>query len=167
MKCISVKNPLSYLICAGIKDVENRTWKTNHRGRLYIHSSGQGPFADLYEQDFPIKVRKALRDVETKENVAIIPESPMKPLLGKIYDLIIYSNRLSEKKEPLYLSQAIVGHVDLVDIVKDSDSVFAEPGQYHWKLQNAVLYKNPVLFVRGKLKIFDIDFEQPKGYIKI
>jgi hypothetical protein len=37
MKALSIKDPWSYHICAGIKDVENRTWKTNYRGRIYVH----------------------------------------------------------------------------------------------------------------------------------
>lgn len=40
-KAITVKQPWAYLICAGIKDIENRTWKTNYRGRLLIHTSSQ------------------------------------------------------------------------------------------------------------------------------
>lgn len=38
MKAISVKNPWAFLIFHG-KDVENRTWPTNFRGTIAIHSS--------------------------------------------------------------------------------------------------------------------------------
>jgi len=38
-KVLSVKNPWAWLICAGYKDVENRTWKTNYRGKILIHTS--------------------------------------------------------------------------------------------------------------------------------
>lgn len=38
---LSVQNPWSDLICRGIKDVENRSWPTDYRGKLYIHSSGR------------------------------------------------------------------------------------------------------------------------------
>ena len=37
MKTLSVKAPWAWLICAGYKDIENRTWKTNYRGRILIH----------------------------------------------------------------------------------------------------------------------------------
>lgn len=37
MKALSVKNPWAWLICAGYKNIENRTWKTNFRGRILIH----------------------------------------------------------------------------------------------------------------------------------
>lgn len=39
MKTLSVKQPWAWLICAGYKDIENRTWKTNHRGKLLIHAT--------------------------------------------------------------------------------------------------------------------------------
>jgi len=40
-KTLSIKCPYSYLVAAGIKDIENRNWKTKYRGRIYIHSSGK------------------------------------------------------------------------------------------------------------------------------
>jgi ASCH domain len=37
---LTVQQPWSWAImCAG-KTVENRTWRTSHRGRLWIHASG-------------------------------------------------------------------------------------------------------------------------------
>lgn len=40
MKAITVKQPWASLIIQGGKDIENRTWKTNVRGRVLIHASG-------------------------------------------------------------------------------------------------------------------------------
>ena len=39
MKALSIKDPWAWLICSNIKDIENRTWKTNYRGRIYVHVS--------------------------------------------------------------------------------------------------------------------------------
>lgn len=39
MKALSVKQPYAWLMAKGIKDVENRGWRTNYRGRIYIHAS--------------------------------------------------------------------------------------------------------------------------------
>ncbi|HZK68112.1 MAG TPA: hypothetical protein VFC36_00790 [Paludibacter sp.] len=36
-KAISIKQPWSSFIALGYKDIENRTWKTNFRGRVLIH----------------------------------------------------------------------------------------------------------------------------------
>jgi hypothetical protein len=39
MKAITIKQPWAFLIVEGVKDIENRTWKTNFRGRVLIHAS--------------------------------------------------------------------------------------------------------------------------------
>lgn len=39
MKVLSLKEPWATLIKEGIKKVETRSWKTNYRGKLYIHAS--------------------------------------------------------------------------------------------------------------------------------
>jgi hypothetical protein len=39
MKAITIKQPWASLIVKGIKDIENRTWKTNFRGTILIHSA--------------------------------------------------------------------------------------------------------------------------------
>lgn len=39
MKVLSIKQPWASLICSGIKDVENRTWKPKEvPGRILIHA---------------------------------------------------------------------------------------------------------------------------------
>ena len=39
MKAITIKQPGASLIAAGLKDIENRSWKTNYRGRVLIHAA--------------------------------------------------------------------------------------------------------------------------------
>ena len=39
MRALSFKQPWASLIVDSIKDIENRTWKTNYRGRIFIHAS--------------------------------------------------------------------------------------------------------------------------------
>jgi hypothetical protein len=39
MKVLTIKNPWAGAILFLGKDVENRTWRTNYRGRMLIHSS--------------------------------------------------------------------------------------------------------------------------------
>ena len=50
MKIISVRQPWAYLIVAGYKPVENRTWNTSYRGPLLIHASQA-----MEENDFPVQ----------------------------------------------------------------------------------------------------------------
>lgn len=38
MKALTVRQPWASLIAAGIKDVENRSWRTSYRGPLLIHA---------------------------------------------------------------------------------------------------------------------------------
>lgn len=46
MKAISEKQqPWASLIVHGIKDIENRSWRTNFRGRVLIHSSAKSDIA--------------------------------------------------------------------------------------------------------------------------
>jgi hypothetical protein len=40
-KIISVKQPWAWCIIHGGKNVENRKWKTKHRGELWIHAGKQ------------------------------------------------------------------------------------------------------------------------------
>ena len=40
-KVLTVSNPYAFLIVAGIKPIENRTWKTNYRGKVLIHASAK------------------------------------------------------------------------------------------------------------------------------
>lgn len=39
VKALSVRQPWARLIVLGTKPVENRTWRTSHRGPLLIHAS--------------------------------------------------------------------------------------------------------------------------------
>ncbi|MFH2071237.1 MAG: hypothetical protein ABIJ75_00105 [Actinomycetota bacterium] len=44
-------------------------------------------------------------------------------------------------KEP---TGAIIGFVELVDIIRDSDSEWAEPGMYHWVLREPWFLDGPI-----------------------
>ena len=37
-KCLTIWQPYAWAIVMGAKDIENRNWKSNHTGRLYIHA---------------------------------------------------------------------------------------------------------------------------------
>ena len=39
MKALSLRQPWAWLVVAGYKDVENRTWATRFRGMFLIHAS--------------------------------------------------------------------------------------------------------------------------------
>lgn len=46
MKALSIRQPWAWLIVNGYKDIENRTWPTNFRGRVLIHAGITYPKRD-------------------------------------------------------------------------------------------------------------------------
>ena len=48
MKAITIRQPWASLIVHGIKDIENRSWQTNFRGRVLIHSSVKGGYFQIW-----------------------------------------------------------------------------------------------------------------------
>jgi hypothetical protein len=69
MKALSIKQPWASLICAGIKDVENRTWYTNFCGRIYIHA-GKDRDKSAYDMSHFIE----LGNINTQQVGCIIGE---------------------------------------------------------------------------------------------
>lgn len=51
VKVLSVRQPWATAIVMGWKDIENRSWSTNYRGRLYIHASATRSSRDEFEGD--------------------------------------------------------------------------------------------------------------------
>lgn len=110
----------------GVKEVENRTWKTHFRGRIYIHACGWK--------------RNSLNYQLTPAQNEVVSRYPLIKLL------------LAEKDK---MCSAIIGHVDLLDIVEDSSSVWVLKDHYHWKLENTVLFERTVINVKGQLNFWD------------
>ena len=169
MKCLSVKNPYSYLICSGLKDVENRSWKTNYRGEILIHSSGEELFEpvsseyfsknlEVFEKCLPLHAEffKFMKNKIKQDDCKILKfniESKKIELLDKKYQIeydFFKKTSLEEMK-----SQAIIGSVEIIDCIKNSNSPWAENGNYHWILKNAKTFDKPILFVKGKLGLFE------------
>ncbi|HBP1419642.1 MULTISPECIES: ASCH domain-containing protein [Pseudomonas] len=49
MKALSIRQPWAWLVANGHKDIENRDWATNFRGRFLIHAA-KGMTRDEYEE---------------------------------------------------------------------------------------------------------------------
>lgn len=147
MKALSIKQPWASLIAHGIKDIENRTWKTKFRGRIFIHATA-----------------KAL-DITSK----LLNNEQGKALSNHIHKV---NNKFSLTSP----TSAIIGEVDIVDCVINHPSIWAEHTAlddeilkdvlgkepkpiYNWVLANPVLYDEPILNVKGKLSFWE--FEKP------
>lgn len=138
IKVLTIKEPWIWLILNRGKDVENRTWKTNYRGRLYLHSS----------QNFDFNALNKVWEMDKKLCSEII----------KVFK-IEYN---SESKKASCNNKAsfgkILGAVDLVDCISNCDSVWAESGQNHWVLENPKLIEKPIS-CKGKLSIWTLNVD--------
>jgi hypothetical protein len=125
MKALTVKQPWAYLICAGIKDIENRTWKTNFRGRILIHAG-----ADKHLMNIPPGLFMTDEQFSAVINV-----------------------KFPHREWNLY--SAITGSVEIVDCVRNHPSIWAEKDCWNWVLANPILFAEPVENVKGKLSFWE------------
>ena len=146
MKAITVKQPWAFLICAGVKDVENRTWNTKFRGRVLIHVSAK-----------PEKRLSVLSKAQY--------ETACKELQSK--------NLIPTMALEDWDKSAIIGSVEIVDCVQNHPSIWAEKTRevrtwangtemfipinpvYNWVLANPVLFEKPIENVKGKLSFWE------------
>ena len=151
MKALSIKQPWASLIAHGIKDIENRTWKTNFRGRIYIHAS-----------KISANNPKGRCFLFTDEQWKIMGEEM------RVNIVIDY-----------WEHSAIIGEVDIIDCVINHPSIWAEKSDnygrffrngvpayvgkkenkpiYNWVLANPILYEKPILNVKGKLSFWEFE----------
>lgn len=145
MKTLSVKQPWAYLLCSGIKDIENRTWKLpkKYKGeRVLIHASGAK--------------MKSLFSCLTKEQLELANSK-----LGYEYDF-----------DKVFAKSAIIGSVRFVDCVVNHESIWSEKSHYevnlalhplrpiyNWVVADPILFDNPILNVKGKLSFWEYDLE--------
>jgi hypothetical protein len=107
MKALTVKQPWAYLIMRGLKDVENRTRQTKYRGPLAIHAAQKPSIA------------------WTKRS-----EVGLSHLSQQDYDVAWLV------REENWDAGCVLGVVDLIDCVRDSDSQWAFPDHWHLILAN-------------------------------
>ena len=132
MKTLSIRQPWASLICAGIKDVENRSWKAAKvPGKILIHASSYKVpknFLDFLPSAMSAEISKHI----TKGNIASLDKLP---------------------------TSAIIGYVTVTGFNDGyMDNIWAAPsGEYKWKLEDAWLFDKPILNVNGKLNLFEYE----------
>jgi len=171
-KVLSIRQPYATLICYGIKKAENRTWKTDYRGKLLIHASGDNmSFFDT--KSMPQKFMNTWYDYIEKDEWNCPKNAPeniknayrMAKDIWKFYGVSQNDTRPMNEwikqavKEHGYFfkAAAIIGEVELADIIKNSDDDFAENGCYHWIMKNPVLYDKPIDNVLGHLRLWTFE----------
>jgi hypothetical protein len=167
MKTLSIRQPFASLICRNIKTIENRSWDTSYREKLLIHASGKPliwPAFEFLPRDFIKNYQKyygtSIKTIpkEYAEFIKWIEE------LSNFYHLEkIPFNQPEDIKDRVKKYgyalpvQAIIGEVELVNVVRNSKEVFAIPGDFHWVMANPVLYDKPILNVMGKLRLWEYE----------
>jgi len=154
-KVLSVKQPWASLICSGIKDIENRTWKCPQKyicQRVLIHASSakmKGIEGDYFNED----------------------------QIGHLYCGHTPLEELHKYHSMRELYSAIIGSVEIVDCVINHPSIWAEKWVtkkwhngvrggtfdlqlYNWVLSNPILFDKPILNVKGKLGFWDYDLPE-------
>ena len=137
MKAISIKQPWAYLICSGIKDVEDRNWKCPQKyigQRILIHASAK-----------PTVKGNCISCWMTEDQYKFIT---LNISTGKRLNDICFLD---------HYSSAIIGSVKIVDCVVNHPSVWAEKGVFNWVLSEPILYENPIENVKGKLSFWEYD----------
>ena len=148
MKAISIKQPWASLIAHGIKDIENRTWKTNYRGKVYIHASAKqaGSYDELLND---------LQKIEFKEKydrITLRKQHHFSAIIGEvdIIDCVINHPSIWAEKSDNYgrfQKNGIPAYVGK----KENKPI------YNWVLANPVLYEKPILNVKGKLSFWEFE----------
>lgn len=135
MKTLSIQQPWASLIVAGLKDVENRTWKTDYRGRILIHASTKKVPKGFLYAGLPVEIIEAVKN-------------------------FIYMGGMEDFDDvPL---GAIIGYVDLKDIKDDTyeDSIWAQGAPCQWLVDNAYIFDEPIMGIKGKLNLWEYDLDE-------
>lgn len=144
---LSVRQPWAYCIIKGYKDLENRTWKTDYRGQLAIHSSSSFDFSFL---DF----LNAPPEWEPINNYA----DEICAFFG-----IGEKRRITAHKDHL---SAVLGTVNLKDCVEaPEEAIEADPignpwcmyTGFAWMLDGAKAFREPITGIKGKLNLWKLE----------
>ena len=139
MKTLSIQQPWASMICAGIKDVENRTWKAAQLqlpAKILIHASSK-------------KVPRNFLDGVTEE------------MESHICNHVFFGDLPRLDSLP---TSAIIGYVTVTGYEEDyTGSVWdGGPDAIKWRLEDACLFDEPIQNVQGKLHLFDYDLDENK-----
>jgi hypothetical protein len=130
MRVISLLEPWASLIRENIKKVETRSWKTNYRGELYIHSSLK-------------KVNK--NDFKMGELISLLKDTDFK------YGYIIAKCKLVDC---VYMDE------EYIKTIRKNNQEFIcgqyEVGRYAWILEDIEMLENPIK-VKGHLGIWSYE----------
>lgn len=114
MKAISIREPFATLIKDGIKHVETRSWKTNYRGKIYIHS--------------------CVAKDKIKDYIQPLIKSELQ------YGYILCS---ADLVDCIYMDESYIERVKKEDYNNYLCGRY-EPGRYGWVLENVEVLEKPI-----------------------
>lgn len=142
MKALSIKQPWASLITYGIKDIENRTWRTHFRGKIYIHASAKG-----YSNDDELFNWEQAKAYWSKRDSIIESTKIKSAIIGEveIVDCVVNHPSIWAEKTPI-IGKTVEG-----------EDLYQHKPIWNWVLANPVLYEKPILNVKGKLSFWEFE----------
>jgi predicted transcriptional regulator len=138
MKALSIKQPWASLIAHGIKDIENRTWKTHFRGKIYIHASSKT------KEMLSLLNKRQVEDIRSKSELDF--DFPTSAIIGEVEITDCVINHPSIWAEKTFMYEAD----------ESGEKQIGKP-IYNWVLANPVLYEKPIVNVKGKLSFWEFE----------
>lgn len=137
LNCISIKNPMSFLVASGVINSIIKPINTDYRGLLYIYSSGLTANYFIRESDIPKNLLKEYQNyVDVSEKGEKVEEmSKELDLLCQLQDFV--ESRPDSRKKPFLSARYIVGMVNLVDVVKIKN-------KYKWVFDEAIIFERKI-----------------------
>jgi hypothetical protein len=150
LPAISVRQPWSYLICSGLKPIENRTWKLpeKYKGQRVLIHAGAKPAKMINPNNiFSYKQWEAMGEQGRVESIVL--SSPLSAIIGsvEIADCVINHPSIWAEHSIGY-SQSYPNGVPVSCANKKYKPI------YNWVLKNPVLFDEPILNVKGHLGFF-------------
>ena len=129
MKVLSLTEPFATLIKNGIKTIETRSWKTNYRGRLYIHASSTKISQDTLKRQ---KLMSLVNDLPFHFGYIICE--------CELVDCIYMTEEYVENMKKNHPQEYLCGEY--------------KAGRYAWILKNIKPLSNPIK-AKGNLNIWN------------
>jgi hypothetical protein len=155
VKVLSVQSPFSWFIVYGLKDIENRSWKTNYRGKILIHSSGKDrkeiSIDDIPEpllNDYEKYINTDLKDFVSLQKIKYLSDCQK---LEKIDNLI---DEYSMKNDVFLKAGFIIGSIEIVDCIEKTESIWGNLDKFNWLLEKPEILKEPIK-IKGKLGLWE------------
>lgn len=129
MKVLSITQPYASLIKYGYKKIETRSWKTNYRGRLYIHASST-------------KIPKKYKDKKELMNLTNNIDIEYGKIICEcnLVDCVLLTEEFINKLKETNYTEYVCGEYEV--------------GRYAWILDNIKVLESPIE-AKGHLGIWN------------